>query len=206
MTLYHTGAFEAERIGQIATFLCALSVALPFYGLSALMQKVFSSIRRLGVFAWFNVIASIVEVILIMGAVWAYENEFPATIETIGLASAAFYIVLDLLSLIYMHFRYGKISFAKIIKATFLGLVLGLLGAICGAVIVWASQIILSEYMQTIWCAFLVIIVGGLISLFVTFGIALKTKIPEASFIKTFVVAIRRRLPGKIHHAKHARW
>ena len=39
VTLYHTGAFSEDRISQIAGFLAALALALPFYGVVAHMQK-----------------------------------------------------------------------------------------------------------------------------------------------------------------------
>lgn len=48
VTLYHIGAFTADAIGQIASYLAVMAVALPFYGVNAYLNKIFSSIRRHG--------------------------------------------------------------------------------------------------------------------------------------------------------------
>ena len=54
VTLYHIGAFTADAIGQIASYLAVMAVALPFYGVNAYLNKIFSSIRRMGVFSVIN--------------------------------------------------------------------------------------------------------------------------------------------------------
>ena len=50
VTLYHFGAFTMDNVSQIAAFLAGLAAALPLYGVSSYLQKVFSSMRKMGVF------------------------------------------------------------------------------------------------------------------------------------------------------------
>ncbi|MFR7649985.1 MAG: hypothetical protein ACLUYK_01775 [Eggerthella lenta] len=45
VTLYHIGAFTADAIEQIAII---MAVALPFCRVNAYLNKIFSSIRRMG--------------------------------------------------------------------------------------------------------------------------------------------------------------
>ena len=39
VTLYHIGAFTADAIGQIASYLAVMAVALPFYGVNAYLGR-----------------------------------------------------------------------------------------------------------------------------------------------------------------------
>lgn len=194
VTLYHTGAFTADRIGQIAGFLGGLALALPFYGVLAYMQKVFSSIRRLGVFAWFNVIASVIQVVLTLGAAYGFQAGIPVPIESIAWASAIYYVVVDGLSLIYLRVRFGGFSILAILRSLLLGLVLGALGALAGAAVLFGCSLLFAESMSQIWAALICVISGGIVSLAVTFGIALAAKIPDAALINSFASAFTRRL------------
>ncbi len=187
VTLYHTGAFTADRIGQIAGFLAALALALPFYGVLAYMQKVFSSVRKLGVFAWFNVIASVIQVVLTLGAAWAFQAGVPVPIESIAWASAVFYLVADVLSLIYLKAKFGGFSMLAILRSFALGLILGALGAVAGGAVLFGFEQVFAAEMTEIWAAFVCIVAGGVVSLIVTFGIALAAKMPEAALIRSFV-------------------
>lgn len=193
VTLYHTGAFEADRIGQIAGFLAGLALALPFYGVLAYLQKVFSSIRKLGVFAWFNVIASVVQVVLTLGAAWAYQAGHPVPIESIAWASAVYYLIVDALGLIYLKVRYGGFSIMRILRSFVVGLFLGALGAAAGGAVLFGLQQVLAESLTQIWAALICVVGGGLVSLAVTFGIALAAKRPEAAMISSFAGALKRR-------------
>ncbi|MFQ9181654.1 MAG: lipid II flippase MurJ [Eggerthella lenta] len=53
VTLYHAGAFTMDNINSIAV-LTVLAFALPVYGVNTYLQKIFSSLRKMGVFAAFN--------------------------------------------------------------------------------------------------------------------------------------------------------
>ncbi len=194
VTLYHTGAFTADRIGQIAGFLAALAVALPFYGVSTYLQKAFSSLRKMGVYAGVSIIASVVQVALTAGAVAAKSAGAPLPIESIAWASAIFYVVVDVLAFVYLRKKYGHIGMMRIVKASILGLVLGAAGALIGGLISFGLQTALVSWGESIGRALICVIVGGCASLAVTFGAALKMHIPEAAMVENFVSGARRRL------------
>lgn len=197
VTLYHTGAFTADRIGQIATFLAALALALPFYGVSTYLQKAFSSLRKMGVYAGMSIIASIVQVALTAGGVAAKSAGLPIPIESIAWASAIFYVVVDVLSFAYLRKKYGHVGIARILKASVLGLVLGTVGAIVGGFIAFGIQTALASWGESIGRALVCVIVGGCAALAITFGAALKLHIPEAAMIQSFISGIKRRLLRK---------
>lgn len=197
VTLYHTGAFTSDRIGQIAGFLAALALALPFYGTSAYMQKAFSSLRRMGTFALFSLVASIVQVVLTMAFAIGATQGAPFPIETIAWSSAVFYIALDGLCLVYLSRNFGRISPMAIAKPASLGLALGLLGGLLGGAVSLAIQQALPGISQTILQAAICVVAGGIVSVAVTFGVALKLDIPEAALARTFVDGAKRKLRRK---------
>ncbi|MDD5926450.1 murein biosynthesis integral membrane protein MurJ, partial [Ellagibacter isourolithinifaciens] len=84
VTLYHVGAFTMENIQSISSYLVVLAFALPFYGVSSYLQKVFSSLRKMGVYAALNFLAGIVQVALTAFWAWTTYNgdPNPATIES----------------------------------------------------------------------------------------------------------------------------
>lgn len=183
ITLYHFGAFTMESVTQIASFLSALAVALPLYGVSTYLQKVFSSLRRMGVYAGASIIAGAVQVMLTMLAAYAYQQGMPVTIESIAWASAIFYAVSDAIAFAYLKWRFGHIGIAAVLRASVRGLALGALGSLIGHVVLKAFTIAFGALNGSILQAFIYLAVGGIASLLTTFGIAAKLRLPEGSFV-----------------------
>lgn len=193
VALYHTGAFTEDKIGQIAQFLAALALALPFYGLLTFFQKAFSSIRRLGVFAWFNMIASVVQVMLTVGGAVAYQHGYPVPLESVAWASVAFYVVTDLLCLIYLKAKFRAFQVMPCLGSFLLGLLLGALGSLGGGAVLYAVKFILGMDMTNIAVALLSVICGGIVALVTTFGISFAFKRPEAALVSSLFAGLRRR-------------
>ncbi len=196
VTLYHVGAFTMENISSIASYLAVLALALPFYGISSYLQKVFSSLRKMGVFAALNALAGAVQIALTALSAWTTTNggANPATIESIALASAAFYLVGDGALLIYLRVHLGHIGSKRILKATLAGLALGGLGALAGWGVLTALQTFAGALTGSLLQAFAYVAVGGVASLVVTFGLAAKLHIEEASFITGLAGKVARKL------------
>lgn len=194
VTLYHTGAFTADRIDQIAGFLAALALALPFYGVLAYLQKAFSSLRKLGVFAWFNVIASVIQVALTLAAAGAFQMGYSIPIESIAWASAVYYLIVDILGLVYLKATYGGFSVFAMVRSFASGIGLGALGAAGGAVVLFAFEDLLKVNTDDILMALLMVICGGIVAVGITFGIALALKMKDAALIRSLVGRAGRRL------------
>ncbi|MFR3092154.1 MAG: lipid II flippase MurJ [Eggerthella lenta] len=102
VTLYHAGAFTMDNVNSIATYMTVLAFALPVYGVNTYLQKIFSSLRKMGVFAAFNFVAGAAQIALTMfGA--ANVERFP--IEIIAAAEVLFYVVADVCLFAYPRRR-----------------------------------------------------------------------------------------------------
>ena len=164
VTLYHVGAFTMENIQSISSYLVVLAFALPFYGVSSYLQKVFSSLRKMGVYAALNFLAGIVQVALTAFWAWTTYNgdPNPATIESIALASIAFYVVGDVAMFIYLRVHLGHVGARKIFGASFAGLLLGGIGALCGFGTLTALETFAGPLSGSLIQAFGYIVAGGL--------------------------------------------
>lgn len=192
-TIYHIGSVEAESVDRIASYLQALSLALPPFSLLALITKTFSSMQRMGIYALFNGLASLIQVVLTSGLVAAYEGGVPVTMEGIALISALFFMITDACSLIYLKHRLGHIGARSIIRACIYGTILGSLGAAAGACCVAALSTFVASYEGSITIALIYTLIGGTVALAITFGIAQRVCPEEASHLISMASALFRR-------------
>lgn len=191
VTLYHAGAFTMENVSSIATYLIVLAVALPFYAINTYLQKIFSSLRKMGVFAAFNFVAGAVQIGLTMFAA-ASIDRFP--IESIAVAEIAFYLVADLCLFSYLRRHLGPFGLRSVAKACASGLLFGGVGAAAGGGVLMALQNFVAPLSGSIPQAFAYVVAGGLIALVVTFGLAIALHVPEASFVKSIMGNVGHRL------------
>ena len=191
VTLYHAGAFTMENVSSIATYLAVLAFALPVYGVNTYLQKIFSSLRKMGIFALFNFVAGAAQIGLTMfGA--SHANILP--LETIAVAEVAFYVVSDACLFIYLRTHLGPFGLASILKAFVFGVIFGALGAGVGAGVLFALTTFIAPLSGSILQALVYIIIGGLLALATTFGLALKLNIAEAAFIGSLIAKVRAKL------------
>ncbi len=184
VTLYHAGAFTMEHVTSIATYLAVWAVALPLYGVNTYLQKTFSSLRRMGVFAGVNVLASAVQMGLTM---FAASNAATMPIESIAVAETMFYLVSDVCLFAYLRRSLGPFGLRSIIRAVVVALVLGAAGALAGGGVLWLLQTLVAPLSGSIVQALVYVIVGGAVALAVTFVPACALHVPEAAFIERIV-------------------
>ncbi len=191
VTLYHAGAFTMDNVSSIANYLAVLAFALPVYGVNTYLQKIFSSLRKMGIFALFNFVAGAAQIGLTMfGA--THAQALP--LETIAVAEVAFYVVSDVCLFIYLRMHLGPFGLASIIRAFIFGVIFGVLGAGVGAGALFALSTFVAPLSGSIVQALAYVIVGGLLALVTTFGLALKLNIAEAAFIGSLVHKVRAKL------------
>lgn len=191
VSLYNAGAFTAENVSSIATYMAVLALALPVYGVNTYLQKIFSSLRKMGVFAAFNFVAGAAQIALTMfGA--SNAERFP--IEIIAIGEVLFYVVADVCLFVYLRRRLGPFGLRSVAKACLGGLVFGGLGAAAGGGALFALQTYLAPLSGSIPQALAYVLVGGIVALVVTFGLSIKLHVPEAAFVSS----IASRLKGKL--------
>lgn len=175
MTLMQMGQFGSESAQLTAGYLTSLSVALPFYGLAAFFQKVFSSMRRMGSFAVANVAASVAQV------VFTIVLTPTLGIHAVSLGSALCSALVDLVSLVLLRRSVEGFGLRGIVSSFLRSLALGAAGALVGAGILWVLTMQLGPC-QTPASSLAYIVVGGIPSLIVTFGLGIALHVPEAAF------------------------
>lgn len=196
ITLYHAGAFTIENILSISDYLAVFALSLPFYAVNTYLQKIFSSLRKMTVFACFNIGAALVQIILTAGAAFAVSRGIvDLPIQSIALAELAFYLVSDLCLFIYLRKQLGAFGLRSTARAFIAALLLGTLGATVG----FAIQFLLGAFIEplngSIFQALSYLALSGIPALAITFGLALKLNVPEAAFVRS----LTNKVKGKLH-------
>ncbi len=194
VTLYHIGAFTEDAIGQIARYLAVMAAALPFYGVNAYLNKIFSSIRRMGVFSVFNFIAVAAQVAVTLGAAAAYQAGYAVMLEAIAASTIVSYVVGDVAAFIYLRRHYGPMGLGAVLKSFGVALALGGAGAVVGYIVLVGLSLGFGPLSGSVPQAFAYILAGGCAALLVTYGPAVKGNWPEASFISGAVRKVARKL------------
>lgn len=189
VTLYQSGAFTAENVGEIARYLAVFALALPFYAVNMYLNKIFSSLHKMKTFALFNAAASVIQIALTLLATQLIV--YGATIESIPLASFVFYALSDIALFVYLRRNLGRLKLSSTLKVSLKSFVLGALGAAAGYGVYYAMSTFIGPVSGTLH-SLGYIIVCGLISLLITFGIGLKMRMPEAAFLTSIVSRLKR--------------
>ena len=180
-----------DNVNSIATYMTVLAFALPVYGVNTYLQKIFSSLRKMGVFAAFNFVAGAAQIALTMfGA--ANVERFP--IEIIAVAEVLFYVVADVCLFAYLRRRLGPFGLRSVAKACARGLLFGGLGAAAGGGVLFALQMFVAPLSGSIPQALAYVLAGGIVALVVTFGLSIKLRVPEAAFVGSIVGKVKGKL------------
>lgn len=190
VTLYHAGAFTADAVDAIASYLCALALSLPIYGVNMYLMKVFSSLRMMNSYSLVNFAMSALQIILILLA----TNSGVLPIESIAWTSVVFYGLGDTLMFAILRKRLGRMNLSSTIKSCVLGTLMGAAGSIVGGGLLWAITNYLAPLSGSIGQAFLYIVICGLTSLVVTFGLAIKFDVKDAGFVTSLIKRLLRKL------------
>ena len=190
ITLYHAGAFTMDAAQVIASYLATFALALPVYALSTYYQKVFSSLRKTGIFVLFSLVASVAQVGL---TAWGAANPSLVSINVIALGDVLFGVVLVVGLWAYLRASLGSFGLRRLVRPALLGLLFGGLGAAAGWGALRALEHFVAPLSGSILQALGYTVAGGLLSLAVTFGLALAFKVPEAAFVSNALGKLLRR-------------
>lgn len=190
VTLYHAGAFTADAVGAIASYLCALALSLPIYGVNMYLMKVFSALRMMNSYSLVNFAMSALQIVLILLA----TNSGILPIESIAWTSLVFYGFGDLLMFAILRKRLGRMNLSSTIKSCVLGTLMGAAGSIAGGGLLWAITSYLAPLSGSIGQAFVYIVICGFTSLLVTFGLSIKFDVKDAGFVTSLIKRLLRKL------------
>lgn len=192
VSLLHVGAFTMDSVALIAGYLGVLAFALPFYGVNTYLQKTFSSLRKMGAFALVNLIAMIVQVAITVGGAALADQGVP--IGSIAAGEVAFNAFADVCLFVYLRRHLGSFGLGSTARAFAAALVLGVLGAAAGYGVLWALESFVSPLSGSLIQSFAYIVAGGVVSLLVTYGLALKLRVPESAMLSGIIGKVAGKL------------
>ena len=175
--IYCTGKFDESGVALVSEFLIYQAPSLPLYGAVVLMQKSFSALldmKPFGRYCLYSTIGQVVSVLL-FGVVLGHG--MPA----IALSYVVDYVILVGCSLWWLRRRLHGLQVKSILHGGFFGLLFGGLGAAAGAGVMWALEHFFGALGGSILIALGYVCVAGIVSLAVTFGLAIAFKVPEVS-------------------------
>ena len=175
--IYCTGKFDESGVALVSEFLIYQAPSLPLYGAVVLMQKSFSALLDMKPFGRYCLYSTIGQVglVLLFGVVLGYG--MPA----IALSYVVHYVILVGCSLWWLRRRLHGLQVKSILHGGFFGLLLGGLGAAAGAGAMWALEHFFGALGGSILITLGYVCVAGIVSLAVTFGLAITFKVPEVS-------------------------
>ena len=189
VTLLAAGRFGADEIRVTAEYLAALAISLPSYAVCTYLQKVCSSLRRMGIYTWASVAAAAVQTVICLVLTPVFG------LNVVPLSSTAYMLVVDAIAFVSLRRHLGNLGLRSVlvalVRATLLGLAGSAVGYGCGFVLTGMLGITGSTTMQ----ALIQIVAGGIPAVLVTFGAALAMHLPEVSAIEQ----LAGRLLGKLH-------
>ena len=175
--IYCAGKFDESGVKLVSEFLVYLGLSLPLYGVVVLMQKSFSALLDMKPYGRYCLYSAIGQAgsVLLFGVVLGYG--MPA----IALSYVVDYVILVGCSLWWLRRRLHGLQVKSILHGGFFGLLLGGLGAAAGAGVMWALEHFVGALGGSILITLGYVCVAGIVSLVVTFGLAVAFKMPEVS-------------------------
>ena len=175
--IYCAGKFDESGVKLVSEFLVYLALSLPLYGVVVLMQKSFSALLDMKPYSRYCLYSAIGQAgsVLLFGVVLGFG--MPA----IALSYVVDYVILVGCSLWWLRRRLRGLQVKSILHGGFFGLLLGGLGAAAGAGVMWALEHFVGALGGSILITLGYVCVAGVVSLAVTFGLAVVLKMPEVS-------------------------
>lgn len=175
--IYCAGKFDESGVALVSEFLVYLALSLPLYGVVVLMQKSFSALLDMKPYGRYCLYSAIGQAGSVLLFVVALGYGMPA----IALSYVVDYVILVGCSLWWLRRRLHGLQVTSILHGGFFGLLLGGLGAATGAVVMWALEHFVGALGGSILVTLCYVCVAGIVSLAVTFGLAVAFKMPEVS-------------------------
>lgn len=175
--IYCAGKFDESGVALVSEFLIYLALSLPLYGVVVLMQKSFSALLDMKPYGRYCLYSAIGQAgsVLLFGVALGYG--MPA----IALSYVVDYVILVGCSLWWLRRRLHGLQVKSILHGGFFGLLLGSLGAAAGAGVLWALENYVGALGGSILITLGYVCAAGMVSLAVTFGLAIVFKMPEVS-------------------------
>ena len=195
VSLFRAGNFDWESVDMVSSYLVVMALSLPCYACFMFMQKVFSALRAMRQYAVCNLVVSVVQVVLTVALCMGVGDWGGFGLAGVAMGQIAFFVLGTVWCYVFLNRELDGIGFGELAKSFFGSLLVGLVGAAAGgAVLVLLANFVSPLVDAGIVLTFGYIVVAGLVSLVVTYGLGLALKVPGSAFIGRIV---GRFLPKK---------
>ena len=195
VSLFRAGSFDWTSVSLVSGYLAVMALSLPFYACFLFMQKVFSALRAMKQYAVCNLVVSAVQVVLTIVLCLGAGSWGGFGLAGVAVAQIAFFVLGTLWCYAYLSKRLGGIGLRTLVGSFVSSLLVGAAGAAVGAALLWALQaFVMPIEAGGIPWALACIVVGGLASLVVTYGLGVVLHVSGSAFIGRIVA---RFLPRK---------
>ena len=187
VSIISAGNFTHDQLELTVSYLWGLAAGLPFYGICMYLQKVCSAMRRMGIYALSNVVASAVQVVMLLVLTPYFDLMF------VALTSLVFFAIVDVITFWNLHRHLGHIGMRQMLGSLARSVVLGVPGALVGWLILGLLTRLLGPCDGTTLKSILFCVVGGIPSVLVTYGLAVALKLPESGMVRSVFGRLLRR-------------
>ncbi|HJA28599.1 MAG TPA: murein biosynthesis integral membrane protein MurJ [Candidatus Olsenella pullicola] len=181
------GSFTPEALQMTAAYLAVYALSLPFYAVCMYLQKVASSMRRMGLYAWSSALATVLQIWILL----AYTTTFG--LNFVAFSSLLFFALIDVTMLVSLRRTLGPLGLSAMLASLVRTALLGAAGAAAGMLILRALNELVGDCSGAAVRSVLYCVLAGVPSLLVTYGGALLLKVPEAAMIGRLVSRLVRR-------------
>lgn len=188
VVLLAAGKFSASDIDMTASYLRALSVSLAPYAVVMYLQKVCSSLRRMGLYASAHVVAAAIQTVICLAFTPAFG------LNVVAWSSAVYMVAVLAVTFWNLRRTIGGLGIRGMLATALRSLTLGLAGAAAG----WGVMRGLSAAVPLLAAggvrgALMLVVAGGIPSLVVTYGLAAALRLPEMSAVNAILGRLLRR-------------
>lgn len=187
VSVLSSGGFTAEAIEMTSSYLAVYAVSLPLYAVCMYLQKVASSMRKMGLYAWASLLGAIVQIWLQLAFTTTFGLNF------VAFSSLLFYAVIDVAMFVSLRRSLGPIGLRALAVSVVRTAVLGAVGAAVGAALLAALSAAFGPYAGQTLRSVAYCVLAGVPALIATYGTALLLKVPEAAVIGKLVGRLLHR-------------
>ena len=188
VVLLAAGKFSASDIDMTASYLRALSVSLAPYAVVMYLQKVCSSLRRMGLYASAHVVAAAIQTVICLAFTPAFG------LNVVAWSSAVYMVAVLAVTFWNLRRTIGGLGIRGMLATALRSLALGLAGAAAGwGVMRGLSATVPSLAAGGVRGALALVVAGGIPSLVVTYGLAAALRLPEMSAVNAILGRLLRR-------------
>lgn len=188
VVLLAAGKFSASDIDMTASYLRALSVSLAPYAVVMYLQKVCSSLRRMGLYASAHVVAAAIQTVICLAFTPAFG------LNVVAWSSAVYMVAVLAVTFWNLRRTIGGLGIRGMLATALRSLALGLAGAAAGwGVMRGLSATVPSLAAGGVRGTLALVVAGGIPSLVVTYGLAAALRLPEMSAVNAILGRLLRR-------------